>query len=191
VVGAAEVVPRQHCAGALLDSWAAALAWAAAGAGEQQGGRIAAGREPAADRLHHLGGQRDLADAGIALGPWFEAATELAACLVANVDDLHRRDGLVEVDTAAVQAGELADTQAGAEQSDDAAVGVAMVVSRAPSRLKPWATISRSGIKWLLYGMSMSPSRLGSRVVTIIRWRRGNGRGSRPSSSSACKRPPS
>jgi hypothetical protein len=39
--------------------------------------------------------------------------------LVAHVNDLQGWDGLVEVDAAAVQAGELADTQAGAEQGDD------------------------------------------------------------------------
>jgi hypothetical protein len=50
-------VPRQHRAGALLDPGAAA------GAGEQQGGGIAAGGEPAADRLDDLGGQGELADA--------------------------------------------------------------------------------------------------------------------------------
>jgi hypothetical protein len=38
----------------------------------------------------------------------FEAAAELAACLVANVDDLQGGDGLVEADALAVQAGELA-----------------------------------------------------------------------------------
>jgi hypothetical protein len=92
------------------------VAGAAAGPGEQQGGGIAAGREAAADRLDHLGG---LADAGVALGAGLEAATELTARLVAHVNDLQRWDGLVEVDAAAVQAGELADAQAGAEQGGD------------------------------------------------------------------------
>src|SRR5512132_987595 len=119
VVGAAEGVPRQHCAGALLDPGAAALSRAAAGPGEQQGGGIAAGWEPAADRLNHLGGQGDLADAGVALGAGLEAAAEVAAGLVAHVDDLQGGDGLGEVDAAAVQAGEFADVQAGAEQGGD------------------------------------------------------------------------
>jgi len=75
---------------------------AAAGPGEQQDGGIGAGREPAADRLHDLGGEGDLADAGVALGAGFEAAPELAAGLVAHVNDLQGRDRLVEVDAAAV-----------------------------------------------------------------------------------------
>jgi hypothetical protein len=112
-------VPRHHGAGALLDPGATALSGAATGPGEQQGRGIAAGREPATDRLHHLGRQGDLADAGVALGAGLEAAAELAARLVAHVHDLQGRDGLVEVDAAAVQAGELADAQAGAEQGDD------------------------------------------------------------------------
>jgi hypothetical protein len=108
VVGAVEVMPRQHRAGAPLDPGATALAGTAAKASEQQGGGIAAGREPAAHHLDHLRRQGDLTDAGVALGPLFEAAAELAACLVANVDDLQGGDGLVEADALAVQAGELA-----------------------------------------------------------------------------------
>jgi hypothetical protein len=54
-VGAAEVVPRDHRAGALLHPGTPELSRAATGPGEQQGGGIAAGREPAADRLDHLG----------------------------------------------------------------------------------------------------------------------------------------
>jgi hypothetical protein len=115
VVGAAEVVPRQDRAAALLHAGATAPSRAAAGPGEQEGGRIAARREPAADRLDHLGGEGDLADAGVAFGAGFEAAAELAASLEAHVHDLQGRDGLVEVDAAAVQAGELAEAQAGAE----------------------------------------------------------------------------
>jgi hypothetical protein len=65
------------------------------------------------------GGQGDFADAGVALGAGFEAAAELAAGLVAHVDDLQDRDGLVEVDAAAVQAGELANAQAGTNEGDD------------------------------------------------------------------------
>ena len=119
VVGAAEVVPRHHRAGALLHSRATALPRAAAGAGEQESGGIAAGWEPAADRVDHLGREGDLADAGVALGAGLEAAAELAAGLIAHVDDLQGRDGLVEVDAAAVQAGKFADALAGAEQGDD------------------------------------------------------------------------
>jgi hypothetical protein len=84
VVGAVEVMPRQHRAGAPLDPGATALAGIAAKASEQQGGGIAAGREPAAHHLDHLRRQGDLTDAGVALGPLFEAAAELAACLVAT-----------------------------------------------------------------------------------------------------------
>jgi hypothetical protein len=58
------------------------------------------------------GGPRDLADAGVALGPGLEAAAELEA----HIHDLQGRDGLVELD-AEVQAGELADAQAGAERA--------------------------------------------------------------------------
>jgi hypothetical protein len=65
------------------------------------------------------GGQGDLADAGVAFGAGLEAAAGLAARLETDVDDLQAGDGLVEVDAAAVQAGELADAQAGAEQGDD------------------------------------------------------------------------
>jgi hypothetical protein len=95
------------------------VAWAAAGPGEQQGGGIAARWEPAADRLHHLRRQGNLADAGVALGAGLKAAAEVAAGLITHIDDLHGWDGLVEVDPAAVQAGELADAQPGAEQGDD------------------------------------------------------------------------
>ena len=119
VVGAAEVVPRQDRAGALLHPGATAVARAAAGAGEHQGGGVAAGWELAADGLDHLGGEGDLADAGVALGAGLEAAAELAAGLVAHVDDLEGGHGPVEVDPAAAQAGELADAQAGAEQGED------------------------------------------------------------------------
>jgi hypothetical protein len=41
---------------------------------------------------------------------------------VAHVDDLQGGDGLGEVDTAAVQAGELAEAQASAEQGQGAAL---------------------------------------------------------------------
>jgi hypothetical protein len=50
-------------------------------------------------------------------GAGLEAAAGLAARLETDVDDLQAGDGLVEVDAAAVQAGELADAQAGAEQA--------------------------------------------------------------------------
>jgi hypothetical protein len=61
----------------------------------------------------------DLADGGVAFGAGLEAAAELATGLEADVNHLQGRDGLAEVDAAAVQAGELADAQAGAEQGDD------------------------------------------------------------------------
>jgi hypothetical protein len=108
-------LPRQHRAGALPHSRPTAPSRAATRPSEQQGRGIAAGRQPPADRLYHLGRQGNLADAGVALGPGLEAAAALAAGLVAHVDDLQGRDGLVEVDAAAVQAGELADTQPSAE----------------------------------------------------------------------------
>ena len=67
VVGAAEVVARQHRPGALPHPRATTLARAATWPGEQDGGGVAAGRKAAADRLHDLGGQGNLTDAGIAL----------------------------------------------------------------------------------------------------------------------------
>ena len=115
VVGAAEVVPRQHRAGALLHAGAAALAGAAARPGEQQGGGIAAGREPAADGLDHLGREGDLTDAGVALGRGLKPLPNWLR-LIAHIDDLQDWDGLGEVDAAAVQAGELADAQTGTEE---------------------------------------------------------------------------
>ena len=72
------------------------------GPGEQQGSGIVAGWEPAADRLDHLGGEGDLADAGVAFGAGLEAAAELATGLVAHIHDLQGGDGLVEVDAAAM-----------------------------------------------------------------------------------------
>jgi hypothetical protein len=68
VVGAVEVVARQHGAGALWHPGPAVAAWAAARAGEDQGGRVAARWQLPADGRDDLGGQGKLADAGVTLG---------------------------------------------------------------------------------------------------------------------------
>jgi hypothetical protein len=72
-----------------------------------------------ADGLNHQRGQRQLPDAGVALGAWLEAAAELAAGLVAHLDDLEDGHRPVEVDPAAAQAGQLAEPQAGAQEDED------------------------------------------------------------------------
>jgi hypothetical protein len=53
-------------------------------------------------------GQGHLADAGIAIGAWFEAAAEPAG-LVAHVNDLEHGEAALQVDPSAAQAGELAE----------------------------------------------------------------------------------
>ena len=72
MVGASEVVARQHRPGAPGHH-------APAGAGEDQVLGVGAGRELAADGRDDLGGERDLTDAGVALGSWLEAAPKRPA----------------------------------------------------------------------------------------------------------------
>jgi hypothetical protein len=117
LVGAVEVVARQHGPGALGHPDPAGPARAAAGAGEHQGRRVAAGWELAADGLDRQRGQGHRADAGVALGAWLEAAPEPAG-LVTGVDDLEDGQGAVEVDPAAAQTGQLPEPQAGAEEAE-------------------------------------------------------------------------
>jgi hypothetical protein len=62
VVGAVEVVARQHGAGALWHPGPALAARAAAGTGEHQRRRVAAGWQLAADGIDHQRGQGQLAD---------------------------------------------------------------------------------------------------------------------------------
>ena len=62
LVHATDAVSRQH------RSAAGGHVVAAAGAGEHQCLGVSAGRELAADRLNYQGSERDLADAGVALG---------------------------------------------------------------------------------------------------------------------------
>jgi hypothetical protein len=77
---------------------------AAAGTGEHQHIRVGAGRELPADRLDHPEGERDLADAGVALGAGLEAAAEPVG-LVAHVHDLEHGRFLLEVDASAPEPG--------------------------------------------------------------------------------------
>jgi hypothetical protein len=49
-----------------------------------------------------------LADAGVALGAWLEAAAEPAG-LIAHVDHLEHGQGALEVDSSVAEAGELAE----------------------------------------------------------------------------------
>jgi hypothetical protein len=65
-----------------------------------------------------LTGQGDLADAGRALGLGLEPAAEPAG-VVAHIDNLDDGDGPVQTEAALVEAGELAEAHAGAEQGDD------------------------------------------------------------------------
>jgi hypothetical protein len=51
-------------------------------------------------------------------GAAFEAATELAAGLVAHLDDLEDGHGPIEMDPAAAQAGQLTEPQAGAQEDE-------------------------------------------------------------------------
>jgi hypothetical protein len=83
LVHAADAMPGEHGSGP--DGHVVA----AAGASEHQGVGVGTGRELAADRLDHQGGERDLADAGVALGAGLEAAAEPAG-LVAHVDHLEQ-----------------------------------------------------------------------------------------------------
>jgi hypothetical protein len=53
-----------------------------------------------ADGCDDLGGERDLADASIALGPGLKAAPEPAR-LISGIHDLEDGQGTVEVDAAA------------------------------------------------------------------------------------------
>ena len=108
---------RQHGAGALWHPGPARAAGAAARAGEDQRRRVATGWQLAADGLHHQRGQGKLADPGVALGPWLEAAAEPAG-LIAGIDDLERGQGAVQVDAAAAQPGQLPEPQPGAEQAE-------------------------------------------------------------------------
>jgi hypothetical protein len=112
MVGALEVAAGQHGARATRNVPAAARS----GEDQRVGGRV--GRQLAADRLDDLTGQGDLPDAGRALGRGLEPAAE-AAGLTAHVDDLDDGDGPVQAEAAFVEAGELAEAQAGAEQGDD------------------------------------------------------------------------
>jgi hypothetical protein len=59
-----------------------------------------------ADGRDDLGGERDLADAGVALGPGLEATAEPAG-LIAGVHDLEDGEGAVQVDAAAAQPGQF------------------------------------------------------------------------------------
>jgi hypothetical protein len=61
-----------------------------AGASEDQVAGVGAGWELSTDGRDDLGCQRDLADAGVALGPGLEAAAKLAR-LVADVHHLEMR----------------------------------------------------------------------------------------------------
>jgi hypothetical protein len=67
-----------------------------------------------ADGLNHQRGQRQLPDAGVALGAGLKTATELATGLIAHLDDLQDGHGPIEMDPAAAQAGQLTEAQAGA-----------------------------------------------------------------------------
>src|SRR4029453_12507051 len=92
---------------------------AAAPAGENENLRVGVGWELPADGLDQQRGERQLPDAGVALGAGFEAAAELAAGLVAHLDDLEDGHRPVEVDPAAAQAGQLTEPQAGAQEDQD------------------------------------------------------------------------
>lgn len=113
LVDPAEVVPRQHRPRAGGDTVAAARA------GEHEDLWVRLGGELAADGLDQQRGRGELPDAGVALGAAFEAAAELAAGLVAHLDDLEDGHRPVEVDPAPGQAGQLAEPQAGAEEDED------------------------------------------------------------------------
>ena len=84
-------------------------------AGEDQVLGVGAGRELSPDGRHDLRGERELTDAGVALGSRFEAAAE-AAGLVTDVNHLDNRRGAVEADAAAAQPRQFAEPQAGAKQ---------------------------------------------------------------------------
>jgi hypothetical protein len=73
LVDTAQVVPRQHRPRADGDAVAAARA------GEDEDVRVGVGWVLAADGLDQQRGQRELPDAGVALGAALEAAAELAA----------------------------------------------------------------------------------------------------------------
>jgi hypothetical protein len=71
----------------------------------------------AEDRFDHQGGERDLADAGVALGVGFKAAAEPTG-LVAHVHHLEHGQGTFQVDSSTAQAGELAEPKPGTEQCE-------------------------------------------------------------------------
>jgi hypothetical protein len=62
-------------------------------------------------------GERDLADAGVALGPRLEAAAEPAS-LIPGVDDLEDGQVPVQVDAAAAQPGQLPEPQPSAQEAE-------------------------------------------------------------------------
>ena len=102
-----------------IDRQASRDAVAAARAGEDEDLWVGVGWELPADGLDHQRSERQLPDAGVALGAAFEAATELAAGLVAHLDDLEDGYRPVEVDPAAAQAGQLPEPQSGAQEDED------------------------------------------------------------------------
>jgi hypothetical protein len=93
------------------------------GAGEDQVRWISPGWELPADRLGDRRGEGDLANAGVALGSWLEAAAVLAAGLVADLDDLEHGHRTVEVDAAAAQPGQLAEADGTRRMPDISPVG--------------------------------------------------------------------
>jgi hypothetical protein len=113
LVDAAEVVPGQHGPRARRDAVAASRA------GEDGEVGVAVRWELPADGLDHQSSERQLPDAGVALGAGFEAAAELATDLVAHVDDLEGGHGPIEMDPAAAQAGQLTEPQSCSEKGED------------------------------------------------------------------------
>jgi hypothetical protein len=127
----------------------AGSAGAAAGAGEHQDRRITAGWQLAADGRDDLRGERDLADAGVALGSRFEAAPEPAG-LIPGVHDLEDGQWAVQVDAAAAQPGQLPEPQPGAEQAQHVVpprtAGTERAAARPPrGRLHPAAVCGVAG----------------------------------------------
>jgi hypothetical protein len=72
-----------------------------------------------ADGLDDQRSQRQLPDAGVALGAALEAATELAAGRVAHLDDLEDGHRPIELDPAAAQASQLPEAQSSAQEDED------------------------------------------------------------------------
>jgi hypothetical protein len=110
VVEAAKTVARQDrpCANG--------HAVPAAGTGKDKSVRAGIGRQLTANRLDHQRSQWDLADAGVALGLGLEAIAEPTG-LVTGVDHLQDRDRPIKVDPTRAQAGELPESEPGAEQT--------------------------------------------------------------------------